>query len=271
MRKLSLILTAMLATACSPSNVGSSGSETDTGNPGESGPSAAPASIYADAIANPSRLTEDRSRDSDRKPAEVMEFIGIEPGLTVLDMFAGGGYYTEIVASIVGETGNVIAQTNDAYLAFVGDEFARRFGNNRLANVEILMAENNELELAAESVDAIMLVLSFHDLYSVNAEQGWPKIDVPAFLAELHKGLRPGGRVGIIDHYAAAGSPAETGNTTHRIDPAIVIANMKDAGFVLEAQADFLRNPDDDYSKSVFEPTLRGRTDRFVMRFKKAD
>jgi len=271
MRNLSLVLIAMLATACEPTTVDDQATEESTKDAVQSGLSATPASVYAEAVANPSRLAEDRARDADRKPAAVLEFIGIEPDMTVLDMFAGGGYYTEIIAHIVGENGKVIAQTNEAYISFVGAEFEHRFGNDRLPNVEILMAENNELELSAGSVDAIMLVLSFHDIYSANPEQGWPKIDVPAFLAELHKALRSGGRVGIIDHYAAAGSPAETGNTTHRIDPAIVIADMNAAGFVLQAQSDMLRNPDDDYSKSVFEPTLRGKTDRFVMRFVKAD
>ena len=271
MRNLSLILVAALVTACNTPNADNPAMEKGATFAAEPGLSAEPGAIYTEAVTNPSRLAEDRARDSGRKPAEVLAFVGIEPGTTVLDMFAGGGYYTEILASIVGENGKVIAQTNEAYIAWVGDAFERRFGNERLPNVEILMAENNELELAAGSIDAIMLVLSFHDLYSDNAEQGWPKIDVPAFLAELHKGLRPGGQVGIVDHYAASGSPAETGNTTHRIDPAIVIADMKAAGFELEAQSDLLRNPDDDYSKSVFEPTLRGKTDRFVMRFTKAD
>ncbi|MBT8066934.1 MAG: SAM-dependent methyltransferase, partial [Gammaproteobacteria bacterium] len=144
MRNLSLILAATLVIACSPSTVDNPGTEKGTTEPGLP---AAPGTIYSEAVASSSRFAEDRARDSGRKPAEVLEFIGIEPGMTVLDMFAGGGYYTEIIANIVGETGQVIAQTNEAYIAYVGDEFARRFGNNRLSNVEILMAENNELEL----------------------------------------------------------------------------------------------------------------------------
>jgi predicted methyltransferase len=229
------------------------------------------ASVYASAVSSEARLDGDHDRDEGRKPAEVLAFIGIKPGMSVLDMFAGGGYYTEIIASVVGDSGHVIAQTNEAYVAFVGDEFERRFGNNRLANVDVLMAENNELELAAESLDAVMLVLSYHDLYSANPEQGWPQIDVPAFLAELFQALKPAGVVGIVDHHAAEGSPAETGNTTHRIDPAIVIEDMAAAGFVFEAQSQLLRNPDDDYDKIVFAPELRGKTDRFLLRFRKPE
>ncbi len=271
MRYISVVLTTMLAIGCNQSSVGDHATEDSTDATASAAASAAPTSIYATAVANEARLEGDRVRDEGRKPANVLEFFGIEPGMTVLDMFAGGGYYTEILASVVGDDGKVVAQTNQAYLAFVGDEFELRFGNDRLANVEILMAENNELELVAESLDAIMLVLSYHDLFNSDPEQGWPRIDIPAFLAELHQALRPGGVFGIVDHYAESGAPIGTGNTVHRIDPAIVIADMTAAGFQLAAESDLLRNPDDDYSKIVFDPALRGKTDRFVMRFIKAD
>ena len=234
-------------------------------------PAAPATSIYEDAVANEARPEEDRARDAGRKPAEVLEFLGIAPVMTVLDMFSGGGYYTEILSHTVGESGQVIAQSNQAYLQFVGDEFEKRYLGGRLGNVQVLMAENNELELEPDSMDAIMLVLSFHDLFYAAPENGWPAFDVPALLAELHSGLRAGGIVGIIDHYAAEGAPSETGNTTHRIDPAIVVALMTETGFELDGQSDMLRNPDDDYEKVVFDPEVRGKTDRFVMRFRKPE
>ena len=227
--------------------------------------------MYAEAVANDARTAQDRARDAGRKPAEVLEFLGITENMTVLDMFSGGGYYTEILASLVGDGGRVIAHSNEAYLKFVGDEFTTRYEGNRLPNVDILMAENNELLLAPGSLDAIMLVLTYHDFFNDDTENGWPLIDVPALLGELHTGLKPGGLVGIIDHYAEPGAPVETGNTLHRIDPAIVLAGMQAAGFVLEEQSDLLRNPEDDYSRIVFDPELRGKTDRFLMRFRKPE
>ena len=226
------------------------------------------ASVYEAAVASDARPESDRDRDAERKPAAVLEFLGIEPGMTVLDMFTGGGYYAEIISGVVGEEGKVIAHSNQAYLGFVGDAFKERFDSGRLTNVEVLMAENNELSLEADSLDAVMLVLSFHDLYHSDPENGWPRIDGPAFLAELMKGLKPGGIVAIIDHYAEAGAPAETGDTLHRIDPAIVVTDMEAAGFVLDGQSDLLRNPNDDLTRIVFAPELRGKTDRFMMRFK---
>jgi len=228
-------------------------------------------SIYDAAVASTARPESDRARDAGRKPAEVLAFLGIEPGMNVLDMFTGAGYYAEIIASVVGEEGKVIAHSNEAYLGFVGNAFEEKFGSGRLTNVDVLMAENNKLSLATNSLDAVMLVLSFHDLYHSDAENGWPPIDAPAFLAELRKGLKPGGFVAIIDHYAEAGAPAETGDTVHRIDPAIAIAEMEAAGFILDGQSDLLRNPDDDLTKSVFAPEIRGKTDRFIMRFKNPD
>ena len=218
-------------------------------------------SIYDAAVANESRPDADRARDAGRKPAEVLAFLGIEPGMTVLDMFSGGGYYAEIISHLVGPEGQVIAQSNEAYLQFVGDEFEKRYLGGRLANAQVLMVENNELRLEAGSLDAVMLALSFHDLYYISPENG----------AEFHNGLKPGGIVGIIDHAAAAGSPSETGGTTHRIDPAIVIETLSAAGFTLDAESDILSNPQDAYDKSVFDAGVRGKTDRFILRFIKAE
>ena len=268
MKRTMTILIALALGAC-----GQPAGQDDAAEPATSAvpPEPEGPSIYEAAVANAARSDADRARDAGRKPAEVLEFIGIAPGMTVLDMFSGGGYYTEILSHVVGDDGRVIAQTNEAYLGFVGDEFEQRYLGGRLANTEILMAENNELALEPDSFDAIMLVLSFHDLYYEAADRGWPAIDVDAFLAELHKGLQADGIVGVVDHYAADGAPPETGGTTHRIDPAIVVEEMTKAGFVLEERSDVLRNPDDDYEKIVFDPELRGKTDRFVMRFRKPE
>lgn len=229
------------------------------------------ASIYRDAVQRSDRSDADRARDEGRKPAQVLEFFGIHPGMKVLDLYSGGGYYTEILSRVVGPTGKVVAHTNSAYAQFVGDEATIRYANNRLANVELLLAENNELQLPADSFDAIMMVLAYHDIYYVAPNNGWPKIDGPKLLAELYKGLRPGGILAVVDHYAAAGSPRDTGNSLHRIDPQIVIDELQAAGFKLEAKSDVLRNMDDDHSLSMAAPEVRGKTDRFVLKFRKPD
>ena len=226
-------------------------------------------SIYQQAVNHPERTESDRARDAGRKPAEVLEFAGIRPGMNVLDMYSGGGYYTEILSRVVGPEGRVTAHTNQAYAQFVGEEATNRYADNRLANVNHLRAENNELALPEAAFDAVMLVLAYHDIYYVDPDNGWPKIDGPKFVAELYKGTKPGGILTVVDHYAAPGSPRESGNTLHRIDPQIVIEEIEAAGYVLDGRSDILRNPEDDHSLQMADPQVRGKTDRFVLRFRK--
>ncbi len=226
-------------------------------------------SIYEQAVASPRRTDADRERDAGRKPGQVLEFFQIAPGMTVLDMFSGGGYYTEMLSEIAGPDGKIVAHTNTAYAGFVGDEAVDRYADNRLANVEILLAENNELKLPDAEFDVVMLILSYHDIYFVDVANGWPKIDAAKFLAELEKGLKPGGILTVVDHYAAAGAPRETGGSLHRIDPQIVISELEAEGLVLEARSAVLRNLEDDHSLGVFDPEVRGKTDRFVLKFRK--
>ena len=234
------------------------------GNAGDSA-----TSIYRQAVDHPARTDADRARDAGRKPAEVLQFAGIRPGMSVLDMYSGGGYYTEILSRLVGPEGRVTAHTNQAYAQFVGDETTNRYADDRLANVEHLIAENNELELPEAAYDAVMLVLAYHDIYYVDPDNGWPRIDGPKFVAELYEGTKPGGLLVVVDHYAAPGSPRETGNTLHRIDPEIVIEEIEAAGFALDARGDVLRNPEDDLDLHMGDPLVRGKTDRFVLRFRK--
>ena len=228
-------------------------------------------SIYAAAVTVDSRLEGDYARDAGRKPEQVLEFLGIARGDRVLDMFSGGGYYSEILSHVVGDDGTVHAHSNEAYLNFVGDEFEQRYANDRLQNVTILMAENNELDLEAGQYDAITLMLAYHDVYYADPGNGWPKIDVPRLLAELRKGLRDDGIIGVVDHRAEAGAPREVGGTVHRIDPSVVVADFEAAGFTLAGKSDLLRSTHDDYSKNVFDVEVRGKTDRFILKFRKTD
>lgn len=239
--------------------------------PAVAGTQADQISIYDAAVSNPARSEADRNRDAGRKPGEVLAFFNIEAGMQVLDMFSGGGYYTEILSYVVGPAGKVTSHSNESYAQYVADEAVPRYANERLPNVAILMAENNELELVPGEFDAVLMILAFHDIFYVDLEDGWPKIDGPTLLSELYASMRPGAVLGIVDHNAVAGSPSETGGTLHRIDPAIVVADMLDAGFVLEGQSEVLRNAEDDLSLGIFDPAVKGKTDRFVMRFTKPE
>ncbi len=184
-------LLIFLAAACAERE----GPPTLVGGPPAANPGAAPppsaavrstGADYAAALAAPGRSAEDREQDSWRKPAESLAFFGVQPGMAVLDLYSGAGYYTELLATVVGPTGHVVAHNNKAYLDGVGDELTRRFADpQRLANVERLAAENNAIELEPGSFDFVLLSAAYHDVYYVNEANDWPKIDGPKLLAEL--------------------------------------------------------------------------------------
>jgi predicted methyltransferase len=237
--------------------------------PAETSAAPAPAAGgIAAALTAPGRLPEDRDADANRKPAEVLEFFGLKPGMMVLDLFSGGGYYTEIMAHVVRPDGRVDAHNNTPYLSFVGDELDRRYADPaRLPNVRRFIAENNALELEDGVYDFVLMSLVYHDVYLT--ADGWERIDAPKMLAEIYASMKPGAVLGVIDHVAQAGAPPETGGTLHRIDPELLKRDITSAGFVLEGESDVLRNPADDHTLSVFEDAIRGRTDRVVLRFRK--
>jgi predicted methyltransferase len=223
-----------------------------------------------ESLASPERLEQDRDSDPLRHPEEVLAFFGIEPGMTVLDLFSGAGYYTEIVSRIVGENGKVVAHNNDAYLAYAKDTLAVRFADGRLANVERISAEANELELPLASFDVALATLTWHDFYYLDEENGWPAIDEESLTAKLCAALKPGAVLGIIDHVATAGAnPAESAQQLHRIDPERIKAGLSDSCFEFEAEISVLRNPEDDHSKPMFAEGIRGHTDRVVYKFRR--
>ncbi len=221
------------------------------------------------AVASPARPATDRDRDSHRKPAEVLRFFDVTPGMSVLEMFSGGGYYVEVLARIVGPDGTVYAHNNAAHRGFLGDAITMRFRDQRLENVIRVDAEAEAVQLPPASLDAAFLILAYHDVY-VRPDQNWPAIDHEAMLDNVFTALKPGAILGVVDHIARpGGDPAEVATALHRIDEGVVIRDIEQAGFVLEDRSGILRNPTDDYQKRVFDPQIRGRTDRFVLRFRK--
>ena len=221
----------------------------------------------ADALASEARPAGDRARDAARRPAEVIAFLGIRPGMTVIDLIAAGGYYTEVLSLAVGSTGKVYAQNSEFVLKIrdgANDKaMTTRLEGGRLPNVERIDRGVDDLRLPPGSVDAAVTALNFHDIYNSRGPDA-----AGAFLAAVFRVLKPGGVLGLIDH---AGSPDGDDKELHRIDEALVDAAVRAAGFEIEAKSRLLRNPDDDRSKNVFTPGLRGRTDRFVLRLLKPD
>jgi len=224
----------------------------------------------AAAVSNPQRPAEDIVKDANRKPAQVLSFFDIKPGMTVLDLFSGGGYYAEMLDSLVGEKGKVIAHSNEAYMSFVGDAFKKRHADGRLAQTETIISEVDDLKFEENSFDAAMLVLTWHDFLFADPENGWQSIDQTLLLDNLCTAMKPGAVLGLIDHIAnAGGKPEEVAKSLHRVDPQLVRDSFAKSCFTLKAEAKFLRNKDDDHTLTVFDPAIRGKTDRFVFRFVK--
>lgn len=233
-------------------------------------PGPAPDQAVAAAIAHQDRLAGDADEDTWRKPEVVLDLLGIAHGMEVIDVFAAGGYYTELLSRTVGAQGRVIAYNNAPYARFAGAKLEERYGGARLPNVEQLTAETGELVLAPSSLDAALFVMSYHDLYWRPDDGSWPATDPADLLARLYVGLRPGGVVVVQDHVAnAGGDPVDTVNTLHRIDPEIVKRDFAQAGFVFDGGSEALRHPDDDHAHSIFDDAVRRRTDQFIYRFVK--
>jgi len=232
---------------------------------------AAPRSAAIDAaIASPERPAADRDQDERRKARNVLEFSGIESGMTVLDAFSAGGYYTELLARVVGPEGQVIAFNNPPYARFAEKGIAARYAGDRLPNVRQVTSTIEELELAPASLDAVIFVMSYHDLYWRPADGSWPPTDPAQLLAKLHAALKPGGVIVVQDHVAAAGGDtAAVVDKLHRIDPAVVKADFARAGFSLDGESDVLAHPDDAHTAMVFDEAIRGKTDQFLFRFRK--
>jgi predicted methyltransferase len=224
----------------------------------------------AESLASPDRLEQDLKNDPLRRPDLILGFFGIQPGMTVLDLFSGGGYYTEIVSRVVGESGKVVAHNNQAYLDYARDTIQPRYRDDRLPNVERVTSEANDLVLPRGAFDAALVMLTWHDLYYVDPENGWPAIDPEALTKKLCSALKPGAVLGISDHVARTGTDVpETAQALHRIDPARIKADLSGTCFEFEGEINVLRNPQDDHEKPMYAEGIRGRTDRVVYRFRR--
>ncbi len=222
------------------------------------------------AFAKDDRPEADYEQHAVRKARDVLAFTGISPDMTVIDMEAGGGVYTEIFSKTVGENGTVHMQNPPLFDGFAGDAIKARVADNRLPNVQQMRTAFDTLPVEDASVDVVTWFLGPHELwfYPEGAPKGVLGDPDKAFV-EIARVLKPGGHFIALDHKAPAGSPPETGGTTHRIDRAIVVERATSAGLSLAEESDLLANTTDDHTKNVFDPTVRRKTDRFLLKFQK--
>ena len=225
------------------------------------------ADLYDAAAAHAGRPAADLQRDVTDEPVQVLRFAGIGPGMHVLDFLGYEGYYSELLSYIVGPTGHVLLLNNPAYDAFSGGNWKPRLA--RLSNVEHRTADPAHMDLAPDSLDAIVMVKVYHDLYWVSPKDGWPKVEVPAVLDQLQRALKPGGVLLVVDHSAKPGTGNHDAGTLHRIDEQYARKDFEAHGFQFVRASDALRNPADKRDTVSYTKPALGHTDRFMLLFRK--
>ena len=214
---------------------------------------------FDEALNAAGRPAEDKARDAARQPRAVLNFLGIGAGMTVLDVLASTGWYTEVLSAAVGSDGEVIAFNT------VGrrdrSEAAITARAERLGNIEPVFAEVGSLDLGKE-VDAAITALNLHDLNNRGGEA------VQLFLADVMKALKPGGVFGVIDHEGIEG---QDNAALHRMEVAAAVAALETAGFVVEEISNVLDNPADDHTLQIWNEALGRNTDRFLIRARKSE
>jgi len=230
---------------------------------------AAPADVAA-AVSAPGRPADAVALDQVRRPVEVLNWLGLERGDRVLDYFTGSGYYAEIMARAVGPEGVVVGWNTPGFANSETVRTALAGIRERNANTSFYATPWTALSFPANSYDFVMMHMVYHDAYWESARFNLPRIDPNTVTRAMFQTLKPGGVIAVIDHVAAPGreTRAEV-EATHRIDPATIRADFERAGFVFDGESQLLRNPEDDRSVNVFDPAIRGRTDRVVYRFRK--
>jgi predicted methyltransferase len=211
------------------------------------------------AVESKARTAEHTARDANRKPAEVLTLSGVKPGDTVVEFAAFGQYFTTMLSDIVGPKGMI-------YMYDLPYTEERAGANSRAivaahANAKYELVDYNTLKLP-DNVDIVFNVLYYHDLPLNN-------IDTASLNARIFKSLEPGGIFFIVDHNAAPGSGTRDTKTLHRIDPAIIRKEVAAAGFELVEESKLLAHPEDDHTRMVFSPGLRGLTDQTIFKFRK--
>jgi predicted methyltransferase len=219
-----------------------------------------PAPIAA-AVADPGRPAEDVARDADRKPAETLAFAGVKPGEQIVDFLPGRGYFTRIFSKVVGPKGHVTA------LLPAGSPEKYTAGPKALAAdpaySNLSESEQRISELPPASIDLFWTSLNYHDLHNL------PGVDPAAVDKAIFAALKPGGTFIVLDHADKPGTGFQDTNTLHRVDEDAAKAEVESAGFKLAAESDILRNPDDPHTAAVFDPSIKGKTDQFLLKFTK--
>ena len=213
------------------------------------------------AVADSTRPTADTDHDALRLPAETIAFAGVKPGMKVAEFFPGGGYFTRPLSDVVGPSGHIYGIENAKWDDGSDAKVAAAVKNH---NVSMQMARFGEFTLP-EKVDLAWITQNYHDLHIAK----YGPVDMAAFNRHVYDSLKPGGIYFILDHQANPGTGEAQIAALHRIEKAQVIREVEAAGFKLVAEGNALHRTTDDHTKSVFDKSIRGHTDQFMLRFVK--
>lgn len=224
--------------------------------------SVSPAPDYAAVLVAPDRLEADRAIDGRRKAQEMLTFIDARPGMRVLDVAAGAGYTTELMARSVAPNGVVYSQESpEVQERLVKDRYDQRAARPALKNAtRLIRPYDDPLPAGVGDLDRITILFSYHDTAYMN-------VDRPKMNARLFAALKPGGQLIVADHSAKPGDGISVVRTLHRIEESVVRRELEAAGFRLVGSADFLRNPNDPRTAIVFRP--QQPNDEFVLKFER--
>jgi predicted methyltransferase len=233
------------------------------------GAAAGAADRYAAAVAHPGRSAADLKRDALDHPAELLHLAGIRHGMQVADMLAGDGYFSELLSYVVGPDGHVLMINNSSFDKWSDGDRQQRLANHRLPNVEYQLVDLDHMNLAANSLDAIVLSKVYHDLYWVDTTGIWPKFDTSGVLDQLVRALKPGGVLLLIDHSAKVGHGSADASSLHRIEEAYARQDFGKRGMRVVGTSKLLRRADDPREQISYKEPMIGKTDRFVLVLRK--
>ena len=223
-----------------------------------------PPTYVQNAVADPSRPADDRKDDALRKPDQVLTFSGVRPGQKVGEYLPGGGYYTRMLSDVVGPKGKVYALETTTWGQKNVDSTKKVLDEPGRGNVAMDASPLGTFHVP-EKVDLFWTTLNYHDLHVPK----YASVDMAAFNKAVFEAVKPGGYYLIEDHAAAPGTGASLSPTLHRIEKSTVIQEVTAAGFKLVGESQVLANPADDHSKVVFDPSIRLKTDQFILKFRK--
>jgi predicted methyltransferase len=227
------------------------------------------ANRYTAAVLHPGRSAADLKRDALDRPAELLRLTGITRGMQVADMLAGDGYFSELLSYVVGPNGHVLMINNSSFDKWSDGDRQKRLADNRLPNVEYRLVDLEHMNLAANSLDAIVLSKVYHDLYWVDTTGIWPRFDTSSVLDQLVNALKPGGVLLLVDHSAKVGRGSADASSLHRIEEAFARQDFGKRGMRVVKTSNLLRRADDPREQVSYKEPMIGKTDRFVLVLRK--